>query len=206
MGAPRTIAYIDGFNLYHGLRDAGLDHSRWLDLHGMCVSLLKPGEQLDLVRYFTSWVRGSPAKAARQAVYIDALRARGGIEIDFGHFVSNTVQCFNCGNAWKKHEEKKTDVNVAVRLLADASDDRFDKAVVVSGDSDLVPPIEFVQRRFPRKRVVVAFPPRRRSTQLAQAANAAFSIYPQTIQANHLPDPVRTPGGVEMHAPNGWLA
>lgn len=205
MGASRVIAYIDGFNLYHGLRDAGLEDSRWLDLHGMCVSLLEPSERLELVRYFTSRVKGSPAKAARQAVFIDALRARGGIEIDFGHFLSNTVQCFNCGNVWKKNEEKKTDVNVAVRLLEDASDDRFDTAMIVSGDSDLVPPIESLRRRFPHKRVVVAFPPRRRSSQLAQAASAVFPIYPQTVRANHLPDPVRTAAGVDLHAPSGWL-
>lgn len=205
VAASRVIAYIDGFNLYHGLRDAGLKESRWLDIHGVCASMLQPHEQLELVRYFTSWVKDNPAKAARQAVYVDALRAAAGIEIDFGHFLSRTAQCFKCGNVWKKNEEKKTDVNVAVRLLEDSSDDRFDTALVVSGDSDLVPPIESVLRRFPHKRVIVAFPPRRRSSQLAQAASAAFSIFPQTIRANHLPDPVRTPGGVDLHAPTGWL-
>ncbi len=205
VAASRVIAYIDGFNLYHGLRAAGLKDSRWLDLHGMCMSLLHPDEQLELVRYFTSWVKDNHVKAARQAVYVDALRARGGIEIDFGHFLSSTVQCFECGNVWRKNEEKKTDVNVAVRLLEDASDDRFDTAIVVSGDSDLVPPVESVLRRFPRKRVIVAFPPRRRSSQLAQAASAADSIYPQTVRTNRLPDPVRTSGGVDLYAPSGWL-
>ena len=199
------IAYIDGFNLYHGLRDAGLKDSRWLDVRGMCLSLLQTGEQLELVRYFTSWVKDNPVKSARQAVYIDALRARGGIEIDFGHFLSNTAQCFRCGNVWKKNEEKKTDVNVAVRLLEDAFDDRFDTAIIVSGDSDHVPPIKSVLSRFPHKRVIVAFPPRRRSSQLEQAASVAFSIYPQTIQANHLPDPVSAAGGVDLYAPSGWL-
>ena len=199
------IAYIDGFNLYHGLRAAGLKDSRWLDIHSMCVSLLQPGEQLELVRYFTSWVKDNPVKAARQAVYVDALRARGGVEIDFGHFLSSTAQCFRCGNVWKKNEEKKTDVNIAVRLLEDASDNQFDTAIVVSGDSDLVPPVESVLRRYPHKRVIVAFPPRRRSSQLAQAASAAGSIYPQTIQASSLPDPVRTSDGVDLHAPSGWL-
>ena len=43
---------------------------------------------------------------------------------------------------WKTNEEKKADVNVAVRLLQDADDDLFDTALVVSGDGDLVPPIE----------------------------------------------------------------
>ena len=205
MGAARVIAYIDGFNLYHGLRAARLDESRWLDLRGMCAALLRPGERLEQVRYFTSWVKDNPVKAARQAVYIDALRAVGGIEIDFGHFLPGTARCFKCGNVWKKNNEKKTDVNVAVRLLEDATDDLFDTAMVVSGDSDLVPPIESVLRRFAHKRVVVAFPPRRRSSQLEQAASAAFSIYPRTIQSSPLPDPVLTPSGAPLHAPRGWL-
>ncbi len=205
MAVRRAVAYIDGFNLYYGLRAAGLKDSRWVDLYGLCSSLLRTGERLELVRYFTSWVRGSSVRAARQATYIDALRARGGVEIDFGHFLSNKARCFRCGNVWTKREEKKTDVNIAVRLLEDASDDRFDTAMVVSGDSDLVPLVESVLHRFPHKRVLVAFPPRRRSSQLAQAASAALSIYPRTIRSSTLPDPVRTSSGVELHAPSGWL-
>ena len=199
------IAYIDGFNFYHGLRASGLKDSRWLDYHGLSLSLLQPGERLALVRYFTSRVKNNPPKASRQGVFIDALLARGGIEIDFGHFLSKSARCYSCGKVWQKNEEKKTDVNIAVRLLEDASDDRFDTAMVISGDSDLVPPIQSVLRRFPLKRVVVAFPPRRSSTELKQAASAALSIFPQTIHSNHLPDPVRTPSGVALHAPSGWL-
>ena len=84
MSAERLVAYIDGFNLYYGLRDARLRGSRWLDLHGVCTSLLKPSQQLEFVRYFTTRVRGDPHAARRQSVYIDALLAREGIEIDFG--------------------------------------------------------------------------------------------------------------------------
>jgi hypothetical protein len=94
----------------------------------------------------------SPGKAGRQSTFIDALVARGGIEIDFGHFLSEPVTCRNCASTWQKNEEKRTDVNIAVRLLDDAYDDRFDLAVVISGDSDLVPPIEAVRRWFPSKR------------------------------------------------------
>ena len=79
MRTERVIAYIDGFNLYHGLSDAQLESSRWLDLRGVCESLLKPHQKLVLVRYFTSMVRNKPRAAKRQSVYIDALRSRGGI-------------------------------------------------------------------------------------------------------------------------------
>ena len=141
MSTSRVIAYIDGFNFYHGLRDSDLKDSRWLDYHGMSVSLLKSGQRLEQVRYFTTRVKNNPKRSERQAVYIDALLARGGIKIDYGHFLSKPAHCNKCGNVWQKNEEKKTDVNIAVRLLEDAFDDRFDTAMVVSGDSDLVPPI-----------------------------------------------------------------
>jgi len=37
VSTDRVIAYIDGFNLYYGMRAAGLRSSRWLDLRGMQV-------------------------------------------------------------------------------------------------------------------------------------------------------------------------
>ncbi|MDE0135610.1 MAG: NYN domain-containing protein [Acidimicrobiaceae bacterium] len=205
MGTDRLIAYVDGFNLYYGLRDARLRSSRWLDLHGVCTSLLKLSQRLELVRYFTTRVRGDPAAVRRQSVYIDALLARGGLEIDFGHFLSSNTQCRSCGAVTRKREEKKTDVNIAVRLLEDAYSDRFDVAMVISGDSDLVPPVESVRNRFPDKRVLVAAPPERWSAQLSQAANAALRISPLTIRSNRLPDPVVTPSGTQLWAPRGWL-
>lgn len=205
MPRERVIAYIDGYNLYFGLLDARLQTSRWLDLHGVCTALLKPDQRLDLVRYFTTSVRNDPDAAKRQAIFIDALRARGGIEIDFGVFLSKTVTCRRCNEQWSKNEEKRTDVNIAVRLLNDAYDDRFDMALVISGDSDLVPIVESVRERFPRKRVIVASPPKRWSTDLAQSAHAAFQVSRAAIRSNRLPDPVLTPEGIALRAPEGWL-
>lgn len=79
MSPERVIAYIDGYNLYFGLLDARLRTSRWLDLRSLCETLLKPRQQLELVRYFTTRVRNNPDTAKRQAVYIDALRTLGGV-------------------------------------------------------------------------------------------------------------------------------
>ena len=205
MSIERVIAYIDGDNLYYGLRDARLHTSRWLDLRGVCESLLKPGQRLDLVRYFTTSVRNDPDAAKRQATFIDALRATGGIEIDFGLFLSKTATCRSCNAQWTASEEKRTDVNIAVRFLNDAHDDRFDLAILISGDSDLVPIVESVRQRYPRKRVIVASPPKRWSTALAQSAHVAFQVSRAAIRSNRLPDPVITPEGVELRAPAGWL-
>ena len=205
MYSERVFAYIDGFNLYHGMRDARLHNARWLDLHALCTALLKPHRILEMVRYFTARVRDDSEAAKQQAVFIDALLARGGVEVEFGHFLSTSVECQRCGFVKKKHEEKRTDVNMAVRLLEDAFDDRFDLAIVVSADSDLVAPIEAVRRRFPDKHVLVAFPPRRRSAQLRRVADAVYHLSDPTIRSSRLPDPVVTPSGVELRAPRGWL-
>ena len=51
-----------------------------------------------------------------------------------------------------------TDVNIATQILIDAYQDNFDMAMLISGDSDLVPPIKAVHELFPKKRVFVTFP------------------------------------------------
>ena len=205
MCSERVFAYVDGFNLYHGMLDARLHNARWLDVRAMCMALPRLRQRLVLVRYFTARIRGVPEAAKNQAVFIDALQARGGVEIEFGHFLASSVECRKCGFVRKKYEEKGTDVNMAVRILEDAYEDRFDLAIVVSADSDLVAPIEAVHRRFPDKRVMVAFPPRRRSAQLRRAADAAYHLSGPIIRSSRLPDPVMTPSGVELRAPRGWL-
>lgn len=47
------------------------------------------------------------------------------------------------------YEEKMTDVNIAVELLGDAQDDAFDTAIIISGDSDLTPPVRATLSRYP---------------------------------------------------------
>lgn len=131
MGLERVITYIDGFNLYHGLMEAGLGSSRWLDLAKLGASMLEPHQDPVLTRYFTTRVKGNRDKSVRQARYIDALEAQGGIQIDYGYFLSKSVVCYGCERTWASHEEKKTDVNIAVRMLEDAYDDKLDTALVV---------------------------------------------------------------------------
>jgi uncharacterized LabA/DUF88 family protein len=115
------------------------------------------------------------------------------------------MTCRSCGNTWPKNEEKKTDVNIAVRLLEDAYDDIYDVAIVISGDSDLAPPIVSVRRRYPAKRVLVAFPPARNSAELRRVASAAFTVSEAKVRSSRLPDPVVTPTGLRLSAPRGWL-
>ena len=96
MNAEREIAYIGGYNLCDGLREARLHSSRRLDHSARCRALLRRGQRLDLVRYLTTRVRNDPAAAKRRSSFIDALTALGKIEIDFGHFIAKEGRRKNC--------------------------------------------------------------------------------------------------------------
>ena len=50
--ASRVIAYIDGFNLYHGLRDAGWRWAYWLDMAALAKNLLKPEQTLVFTKLY----------------------------------------------------------------------------------------------------------------------------------------------------------
>jgi hypothetical protein len=42
------------------------------------------------------------------------------------------MTCRHCGNVWTSYEEKETDVNIAVGLVADAAASASDIALIVS--------------------------------------------------------------------------
>ncbi len=203
----KVISYIDGFNLYFGLKSKGWKKYYWLDLVGLSSSLLKPGQTLEHCHYFTARVRepGSRSQnAGRQSLWLDALDTLAGQTSHFGHYLQKTQTCRNCGFQWATHEEKMTDVNMAVQLISDAYENHFDTALVISGDSDLAPPIGHVLNRFSNKRVIVAFPPSRHSKELRKTATAAFTIGEAKLRKNRLPDTITTAGGHQLQRPDEW--
>lgn len=98
-----------------------------------------------------------------------------------------------------------TDVNIAMELLVDAHEDRFDTALMISADSDLTGPVLKVRSLFPKKRVVIAFPPNRVSERLKKEANGWFRISEAALRQNQLPDPVVKPDGIQLQKPAKWI-
>src|SRR6266568_3810935 len=154
----RVAVYVDGFNLYFGLRDRHGRKYLWLDLQALATSLLRPGQSLQEVRYFTARVRNDVASIRRQSDYLDALGGHSPlVRIKDGRF-----------------QEK--DVNIAVALLGDAVRNRFDTALVISADSDLCPAVREVKDLFPTKRIIAVFPPGRRSAELKRVVDGFMII------------------------------
>lgn len=200
----RVISYIDGFNLYFGLRTQGWRKYMWLDLPRLSASLLQPASTLLQTKYFTSRVRGNIGKQERQSAYLDALGTLPNLSFYWGRFQPDQKRCQRCGHLAYHPQEKKTDVNIATQLLCDAFHDSFDTAFIISGDADLVPPILAVKQLFSEKRVVVAFPPQRYSSELANAAHSHMNIFESKFRQSRLPDTVTLASGVAVSRPTNW--
>ncbi len=71
----RVIVYVDGFNLYFGIKEAGFENCKWLDIYQLILGLFKPNQEL-LIKYFTSRVSNNPDKQKRQSTYIEALETK----------------------------------------------------------------------------------------------------------------------------------
>ena len=112
--------------------------------------------------------------------------------------------CRTCGFVHRIPNEKMTDVNIAVEMMKDAYEHRFDVALLISADSDLVPPVRAIRELFPSKRIVAAFPPGRSSINLANSADKHFMIFRQRIAKSVFPDEIRRKDGHVIRRPYLW--
>jgi hypothetical protein len=156
---PRTVIYIDGFNLYYGALKR--TPNKWLNLDRL-FRRMRPADSIIKIRYFTALVTG-PSGPDQQS-YLSALATTPLVEIILGKFKKKGLICglAACSHSGKRlfevQEEKRTDVNIAIYMLDDAYQDICDHFILVSGDSDLVPAIRMIRQRFPQKRITVYVP------------------------------------------------
>ena len=201
-----VIAYVDGFNLYHGLHAKYRRRYLWLDLEHL-TRRIRPRDRIIAVRYFTALVRDDPAALARQQTYLEALKVRSGgiVRVHLGRYQSKTQQCRQCGNIWTSYEEKETDVNVAVSVVADSAIAASDIALIVSADSDLCPAIRTARTLNPRRGMIAAFPPRRSSFEIRSLIPGAFTIAAADLRNSLLPEAVGDPAtGRVYKRPGKW--
>jgi NYN domain len=193
----RVACYFDGFNLYHAIHDLQKPHLKWLDLRALARSFCRDGEHLVKVAYFSAYATWLPGPYSRHRQYIAALKSLG-IECHMARFSEQTARCNRCGNTWKNHEEKETDVHFSLTFLEDAMDNVFDRAIIISADGDHVPAVRRVRARFPGKQIFAATPPGRhnRAREILNACHSGTPITPGRLGKCLLPAMVTEAAGV----------
>lgn len=208
---PRTIVYIDGFNLYYGCLK-GTPH-RWLDVCAFADRLL-PRNHVIAVKYFTARVSDTtddPQQSTRQDTYLRALQAQPRLALIEGTFLfkrrrlrlapgqrgaPGTVEVLVA-------EEKGSDVNLAVHLLHDGHLGRYDAAVVISNDSDLQEAVRLVRDEL-RLPIGVVSPHGKVTAKLYSVATFTRPIRKGHLVASQFPDAIRDADGRTIRKPNGW--
>lgn len=193
----RVVSFIDGFNLYHSINNLRRPHLKWVDLWALSEVFVRPKSELLVdVLYFSAYATWLPSPYRRHRQYVAAQVARGVTPV-MGQFKEKDRRCKGCGAKWTAHEEKETDVNIAISLTRLGYRDELDRAVVITRDSDLAPAIRAFVADFPKKSITIVAPPSRygHSTELVNAASAKAKIRVKQLERCLLPEIVTDAGG-----------
>jgi uncharacterized LabA/DUF88 family protein len=209
-----SIVYIDGYNWYHAI----FKHHpawKWLNIQTF-FEALRPREDVIAVKLFSALVLPEPLNGdarERQERYFKALKTLPKVKVILGIFQQREVQCrATCRLRYTVPEEKKTDVNIAVEMLSDATAARCDAMVLVSGDSDAQPVVEWIAKNKPDIDLTVYVPAllpdqssRRTDYYRTKGLNVTCKFLPlEDIKNHQLPNTVKLPDGNFAVRPHIW--
>lgn len=195
--------YFDGFNFYYGLRSNGWRKYYWLDVVKFCTKFLRPDQELGTVYYFTATPKNS-GKKDRQDLFFSANRLNPKFKLIFGKYIQKRVR-FG-GQEFTTYEEKQTDVNIAVEMIRNVIQNKNDISILISADSDLLPPINLIRELDPHHKIFTYFPPKRFSTDLRLNSDAIIKLsrYEHRFKKSLLPDEITLPNSYIIRRPDNW--
>jgi uncharacterized LabA/DUF88 family protein len=158
---------------------------------------------LEGVEYFTTLATWDPAKVARHRLFIKANETEG-VKVTYGEFKRKQRKCSECSKLIRTFEEKQTDVNIALRLFELGVQDKYDKAILVSGDTDMIPAVKAVQKTFPAKKVGVVIPIGRASEDLKQQTDFHHRMKLHHLISSRFDDQIVLTDGSKLDCPTSW--
>lgn len=204
-----TNIYVDGFNLYYGAVK-GTPY-KWLNIRRMC-ELAFPKNEIAEIHYCTAIVQDAPwdpQQSTRQLMFIRALETTG-VHVHYGSFLKTVTRMPlakppRFGSRMVeviKTEEKGSDVALGTLLIAHGFQGRYEAAIVISNDSDLVLPIRMVRDEL-KLPVGVYCPHQRVALELAKVATFQKQIRTGVLKAAQFPETLADANGT-ITKPQGW--
>jgi len=204
----RILVLIDGFNLYHSIADneyhPELAKYKWLNLRKLVeFFIVQSKEEITEIRYFSAYAHWNRQKVLRHQTYVSALRTVG-VEPIISPFRVVEKQCQECKKKYKTYEEKQTDVQIAINLFQEGMNDYYDKAIIISADSDLIPAIKAVKSKFPLKKIQILSPPYRKMFELVRVVDSSAMIKEKHLATAQFSDPIVIGENVKLCKPLEW--
>ncbi|MFZ0640654.1 MAG: NYN domain-containing protein [Candidatus Acidiferrales bacterium] len=200
----KIVVFIDGFNLYHAIAaHAKYRPYKWLNLRKLASLYVHGQDTLEAVLYFTTLATWDMAKAVRHKLYIRALENEG-LTIVYGEFKRKQKHCKLCQKDFWSFEEKQTDVNIALSLFQFAVADRYDKAVIISGDTDLLPAVKAVRATFPGRQIGIVIPIGRASEDFKKQADFHYKMREHHLASSRFSDVITLKDKTLLSCPETW--
>ncbi len=202
----KVIFYIDGYNFYYGLKHKNWKQFYWLDIVLFCSKFLRRNQELAGVKYFSA-PAVSNDKYKNQNAFFSANKNNPQFTLILGKYIKKKVKCSGCNSKYLVREEKQTDVNIATNMISDVFNNRCDISIIVSADSDLVPPVKLIREIKPNHKVFVYFPPKRFSSELNELADSSVNLEAHRLKFEEsvLPDRLKLSNNVMITKPLKWL-
>lgn len=212
-GNIKQVTYfIDGFNVYHSIADASNKNPafkkyKWLNYKKLAKCFIPPhtnaSKIISEIYYFTALTFWNHEKLTRHKLYIQALE-HVGIKVVYGKFRSVDKLCTKCNKLYNTYEEKRTDVHIAIKLFEEAMNDNFDTAVIISGDSDLIPSIQTTKSLFPKKEFGIVIPYNRPAEELKNIAHFHMKMRQDHLEKSLFDEQVLLNDGSILTCPPNW--
>lgn len=204
--SQKVIFYIDGFNFYFGLKSKSWKKYYWLDMVKFCSQFLKPHQELVEVNYFSAVSSNNKGKSDRQDLFFTANKQNPRFNLHLGKFLKKTKNCNNCNNPYVTYEEKETDVHIATNMIRDVVLKKCHLSILVSADSDLIPPIDCIKEIDPLHKIIVYFPPGRFSYDLKNKSSNSIKLESHQLKFENsmLPEEIELPNGYKFGRPKKW--
>jgi uncharacterized LabA/DUF88 family protein len=211
----KTIVYIDGFNLYYRcLRGTA---NKWLNIEALSKAVLPKDSDIQAICYYTARVSGRTNKDSPkdQHAYLRAISTLPTVSIYYGNFIVSKKWAGLVDPpttfkplpqvAWVwKTEEKGSDVNLGVHLVRDAYKGLFDRAVVLTNDTDLVEPIRIVTEECQLE--VILLNPNKKGESATSLKNVATSVrhIAPYVSSCQFPAVIPVAGKSPITKPSDW--
>ena len=182
MAKKRIFAYYDGSNFYHSCNNNyGISNVNFFDMTNHLLNLTN--EELIKIKYFNCPIsqQEDPMKYKEQMRFFQKIRATPLLELYLGNLVKRNlkkinINCSKCRHQQAEHlkcpickkeinitncykyTEKGVDVKLAVHLILDALDNKYDIALLFSNDADYCPAIKHIVAKTGKEIIYCHFP------------------------------------------------
>ena len=122
-----------------------------------------------------------------------------------GNFKEKSKYIKKFNYTYKYHEEKESDVNIAIHLVRDACRKNCNTAIILSGDSDLVPAIKMAKIENNNLKIGVVIPPNVQADSLKKASDFNIKLSEFSLSDFLFPKNIILDNKNIISCPTYWL-